>query len=258
MKRSVETLLHDGFILVYNQDKLDVVKTAEALMQAGISNMEVTCRIQKPLEKIERLHRELPEMTIGAASLIDFPEMLDTYNQLHSGDQLPNLAQVVDAGADYLVSAAAFRKESYDAYANRLPMIPGCASTTEILTQYSMGANFCKIFPAAQCGGPAFIKSVDPALHKMISMVPTGGTNSKNIPEYIAAGVLVVGASFSMIDKSVMAKVVDEQDYGALAAEFAKLKEQIDRQRAQMWPSLDWASCSAEDVTQATGRHFNL
>ena len=40
------TLLRDGFILVFNQDKLDIVKTAEALLAAGIGNMEVTCRIR--------------------------------------------------------------------------------------------------------------------------------------------------------------------------------------------------------------------
>ena len=32
IKSTITTLLKDGFILVYNQDKLDVVRTAEALI----------------------------------------------------------------------------------------------------------------------------------------------------------------------------------------------------------------------------------
>jgi len=60
IKSTITTLLRDGFILVFNQDKLDIVKTAEALMKAGVNNMEVTCRINKPLEKLTRLRKELP------------------------------------------------------------------------------------------------------------------------------------------------------------------------------------------------------
>ncbi len=49
IKSTITTLLRDGFILVFNQNKLDIVKTAEALIKAGINIMEVTCRINQPL-----------------------------------------------------------------------------------------------------------------------------------------------------------------------------------------------------------------
>jgi len=45
IKGTITILLRDALILVFNQDKLDVVKTAEALIEAGVNNMEVTCRI---------------------------------------------------------------------------------------------------------------------------------------------------------------------------------------------------------------------
>ena len=72
IKNTLTTIIRDGFILVFNEDKLDIVKTAEALIEAGFGNMEVTCRIRKPLEKLQRLRRELPKFCAGAASLIDF------------------------------------------------------------------------------------------------------------------------------------------------------------------------------------------
>ena len=257
VKSTIETLLRDGFILVFNQDKLDVVKTAEALVKAGINNMEVTCRIKQPLEKISRLRKELPDFAAGSASLIDSPQMLELYNMTHPEDPLPSVTQVVDAGACYLVSAINFSDAGFKKFAGRIPMIPGCGSATEIVSQFSKGANLCKIFPAKQLGGPVFVKAIDPAIHKTISLVPTGGTNAGNIPDYIDAGVLVLGGSFSMIDKSTMKKIVDEQDYELLAGELKKIKELIDKLRADKYPGIDFASASIEQISQTTGRNFN-
>ena len=258
IKCTIETLLRDGFILVFNQDMLDVVKTAEALIKAGINNMEVTCRIKKPLEKMSRLRKELPDFATGSASLIDSPQMLELYNKAHPEDPLPSLAQVVDAGACYLVSAINFSDAGFEKFAGRIPMIPGCGSATEIVSQFSKGANLCKIFPAKQLGGPVFVKAIDPAIHKTISLVPTGGTNPGNIPDYIDAGVLVLGGSFSMIEKSTMKKIVDEQDYELLAEELKKIKELIDKLRADKYPGIDFSSASIEQISQATGRNFNI
>jgi 2-dehydro-3-deoxyphosphogluconate aldolase/(4S)-4-hydroxy-2-oxoglutarate aldolase len=257
-KDTVRTLLRDGLILVFNQDKLDVVETARALIEAGVNNMEVTCRISRPLEKLSRLRGELPDFVAGAASLIDFQEMLDVYNKAHPDDPLPTLAQVAEAGASFLVSAANFRDDSYEKYAGRIAMIPGCGTVTEIVSQFSKGANLCKIFPARQLGGPAYVKAIDPAIHKTISLVPTGGTNAENIPDYIDAGILVLGGSFSMIDKAAMKKIVEEQDYGLFAEELKKTKLLIDKARADKWPSLDFATASVEQISEITGRNFNL
>jgi 2-dehydro-3-deoxyphosphogluconate aldolase/(4S)-4-hydroxy-2-oxoglutarate aldolase len=258
IKDTITTLLKDGFILVFNQNKLDIVKTAEALTKAGVNNMEVTCRINKPLEKLARLRKEMPDFAAGTASLIDFPEMLDVYNKANPQDPLPSVQEVVDAGACYLVSAVNFSNASYKKYAGQLPIIPGCGSATEVVSQFSKGANLCKIFPAKQLGGPAFVKAIDPAIHKTISLVPTGGTNPGNIPDYIDAGVLVLGGSFSMIDKATMKKILDEQDYTLLAKELTIIKQLIDRLRAEKYPDIDFSKASIEQISRATGRNFNI
>jgi len=258
IKSTITTLLRDGFILVFNQDKLDIVKTAEALIKAGVNNMEVTCRISKPLEKLGRLRKELPDFVAGVASLIDSSAMLDVYRKVHPKDPLPSVQEVADAGACYLVSACNFSDETFKKYAGRTAIIPGCGSVTEIISQFSKGANLCKIFPARQLGGPAFIKAIDPAIHKTICLVPTGGTNPANIPDYIDAGVLVLGGSFSMIEKPTMKKIVDEQDYNSLAEELTKIKQLIDKLRAEKYPDIDFAGASAEQISRITGRNFNI
>ena len=258
IKNTTESLLRDGFILVFNQDKLNVVKTAEALIKAGVNNMEVTCRIKQPLEKLSRLRKELPDFVTGSASLIDSPQMLALYNKAHPDDPLPSLEEVVDAGACYLVSAINFSDAGFEKYAGRIPMIPGCGSATEIISQFSKGANLCKVFPAKQLGGPTFVKAIDPAIHKTISLVPTGGTNPSNISDYIDAGVLVLGGSFSMIEKSMMKKIVDEQDYELLAGELKKIKQLIDKQRTAKYPDIDFTSASLDMISRSTGRNFNI
>jgi len=258
IKSVITTLLRDGLILVFNQDKLDVVKTADALIKAGVNNMEVTCRISKPLEKLEKLCCELPNFVAGAASMIDSPEMLGVYNKVNPDDPLPSLSQAADADAQFLVSAGNFRDESYEKFAGKISMIPGCGTVAEIMDQFSKGANLCKVFPAKELGGPAFVKAIDPAIHKTISLVPTGGTNAGNIPDYIDAGVLVLGGSFSMIEKATMKKVIDEQDYELLANELTTIKKLIDNCRRQKYPDINFAKASIEKISQTTGRNFNI
>ena len=171
---------------------------------------------------------------------------------------MPSVDEVVDAGAHYIVSAVNFRKATYEKYAGKLPIIPGCGSATEIIQQFSLGANLCKVFPAKELGGPAFIKAVDPAIHKLISLVPTGGTNMQNIPDYIDAGVLVLGGSFNAIEKPVFAKIIEQQDYKLLACELKKTKELIDSKGSQKWPKLDFTKASIEQISKVTGRNFNI
>ncbi|MBN1124254.1 MAG: hypothetical protein JXA82_04540 [Sedimentisphaerales bacterium] len=258
LRETITTLLQDGFILVFNQDKLDVVKTAQSLLEAGVRNMEVTCRIRKPLEKIERLKRELPDFIAGCASLLDYPAMLNRYNASHQDDPLPTVSQAVDTGADYIVSAVNFRPETYQQFSGKVGIIPGCGSTNEIVEQFSLGANLCKLFPAKQLGGPGFVKAVDPAIHKQISIVPTGGTNPDNMPQYIDAGVLVLGGSFSLIDKDTLKMIVDEQNYDLLTRRLKKAKMLIDDCRTAKWPDIDMRSAGIKNISKTTGRDFNL
>jgi len=258
IKSTITTLLRDGFILVFNQDKLDIVRTAQALIEAGVNNMEMTCRISNSLDKLTRLRKELPDFAAGMASLVDSAAMLDIYNKANPQDPLPSVQDAAEAGACYLVSAINFTDQSYEKFGGKVLMIPGCANAGEVVSQFAKGANLCKLFPAKQLGGPAFVKAIDAPLHKIISLAPMGGTNQENIPDYIDAGVLILGGSFSMIEKATMKKIVDEQDYDLLAHELTAIKHLIDTLRAEKYPDIDFAKASVEEISRATGRDFNI
>lgn len=143
VKSTIETLVRDGFILVFNEDDLDVIKTAHALIEAGINNMEVTCRIKNPLDNMRRLRKELPNFMAGAGSLIDFTGMREEYNRYHGDDPLPTVERVVSLGMNYIVSAANFSPQAYDNFLGRVAIIPGCGTVTEILNQFSL-VKFCE------------------------------------------------------------------------------------------------------------------
>jgi len=60
-----------------------------------------------------------------------------------------------------------------------------------------------------------------------------------------------------MIENSTMKKIIDEQDYGLLAGELKRIKELIDKLRAEKYSGINFRSASIEQISQATGRHFN-
>jgi len=61
-----------------------------------------------------------------------------------------------------------------------------------------------------------------------------------------------------MIEKPTMKKIVDEQDYNLLANEFTKIKQLIDKRRTEKYPDIDFATASIKQISQITGRNFNI
>jgi 2-keto-3-deoxy-6-phosphogluconate aldolase len=127
-----------------------------------------------------------------------------------------------------------------------------------VLAQYELGASFCKLFPASLVGGVKWLDAVDPAIHRFIPIMPTGGTTCENIPDYVKAGTLIFGGSFSMIPKETLNRIETEQDYALLAEEFGKIKAVIDAARAQKYPGLDFKTATLGQIEAATGRDYNV
>jgi isopropylmalate/homocitrate/citramalate synthase len=60
------------------------------------------------------------------------------------------------------------------------------------------------------------------------------------------------------VGRATMKKIIDEQDYELLAEELKKIKQLIDKQRAEKYPDIDFATASVEEISRATGRNFNI
>jgi 2-dehydro-3-deoxyphosphogluconate aldolase/(4S)-4-hydroxy-2-oxoglutarate aldolase len=74
---------------------------------------------------------------------------------------------------------------------------------TEILTAWNAGADMVKVFPAAQLGGPEYLKALRGPLPQIL-LVPTGGVNLQNAGAFIKAGAAALGAGGELVDKKAV------------------------------------------------------
>ena len=61
-----------------------------------------------------------------------------------------------------------------------------------------------KVFPAAQLGGPEYIKALRGGLLPQILLVPTGGVNLQNAGAFIKAGATALGVGGELVDKKAV------------------------------------------------------
>lgn len=253
-KKSIRNILRDGFIFVHTHDDIEPLETARALDKAGFSNMEITCRIKAPLEALEKIKQEMPDFTVGMASLIDDPACLKRFSR--AGLNLPSLKEAVDAGADYCVSAGSFREESYRAFGKKLPLIPGCSTASEVIRQFGLGASFIKIFPAKFLGAADFIKALDAPLHKKISFVPMGGISIKLMEEYFKAGCFVSGGSYNLFTAEQKQEICQDKDIQLLVKLLVEIKEVIFQARKKYFPEIDFFNMGLDQIAKKSGRLF--
>ena len=77
-----------------------------------------------------------------------------------------------------------------------LPLLPGAATVSEILSLQEAGFSAVKFFPASAAGGPGFIKSLISPMPS-IRVCPTGGITLASAPDWLAlANVPCVGGSW--------------------------------------------------------------
>jgi 2-dehydro-3-deoxyphosphogluconate aldolase/(4S)-4-hydroxy-2-oxoglutarate aldolase len=158
----------------------DALPMAEALLEGGIDVIEVTLRRPGGLPGIERIRRQLPEICVGAGTL------------LSAGD----VARACDAGASFGLSPGSSPVLVDAVLKHRLPFIPGVATPSEIMQAHEAGFSLMKLFPAGQLGGIDMLKALQGPFAN-IRFCPTGGVSLTNLLSYLALpNVAMVGGSW--------------------------------------------------------------
>ena len=185
-----------------------VVQLAKALHAGGIELMEVT---------FDQKNTETHADTMAAISAIN-QAMGD---KMCIGAGTVTTVELVEkaraAGAKYIVSPD-FQPDVI-ARTRELDMVslPGAFTATEISNAYRAGADFIKVFPAAQAG-TAYIKAIRGPLNH-IPLLAVGGVNEKNAADFIKAGCAGIGVGGNLVNKEWIAN--GEWDkITALAREF--------------------------------------
>ena len=104
---------------------------------------------------------------------------------------LDQCKQAVECGAKFIVSPG------FDegAWSVSVPITPGCVTPSEIMAAMKLGLTVVKFFPAGVYGGLSAMKTLSGPFGG-IKFIPTGGVNSHNIGEFIAAPFIhAVGGS---------------------------------------------------------------
>ena len=117
------------------------------------------------------------------------------------------------AGASAIISPGTNPEVVRWCIAHRVPVIPGCATPTEVEACMRMGLDFVKLFPAEVVGGVKMLKALGGPYGNM-KFMPTGGISAQNAAEYLAPpNVLCCGGSWM-----VPGGLLDAGDFDAIEA----------------------------------------
>ena len=184
----VERLEARGVIAVIRiADASMLQSVAAALIDGGVTAIEVTMTVPRAVDLIAELAATLPEAAlVGAGTVLDAATARD----------------VIGAGARFVVSPI-FKRELIEAcHAEDVPMMPGCFTPTEIYTAWSAGADIVKVFPSTALG-PTFIKDVRGPLPQ-VRLMPTGGVSAENAGDWIRAGAVAIGVGTALVDQATV------------------------------------------------------
>ncbi|MDO5693106.1 MAG: bifunctional 4-hydroxy-2-oxoglutarate aldolase/2-dehydro-3-deoxy-phosphogluconate aldolase [Pseudomonadota bacterium] len=176
-----ELAAHGPVIPVIVLERLDdALPMAEALLAGGVRVLEVTLRSNAALPAIERIARALPQAIVGAGTL-------------RGPDDARRAAA---AGARFGVSPGYTAALGKACRQLGLPLLPGVATSSELMAALDDGHRFLKLFPAEAVGGLALLKSWASPFADA-SFCPTGGITPANAPAYLALpNVRCVGGSW--------------------------------------------------------------
>ncbi len=210
------TMKETGVVPVfYNSDPEVCKHVIKACFEGGMRVFEFTNRgdyAHHVFLEVSRYTRDnLQGMILGAGSIIDGA----------------TATLYIQNGANFIVSPVL--NEEIGRICNRRKILwsPGCGSLTEISKAEELGAEIVKIFPAAEVGGPSFVKNIKGPM-PWTSIMPTGGVEPTydNLMKWFSAGVWCVGMGSNLFSK----KSIEGHDYAAitkLAKETVELIKKI-------------------------------
>lgn len=169
------------------EDADQAVPLAKALVAGGLPAAEVTFRTEAAEEAIRRIVAEVPEMLVGAGTVLT-KEQAD---------------RAIAAGVKFIVSPGFNPEITKYVIDKGMLMMPGTATPGEMEQAMSMGLDVVKFFPAEQNGGVAKLKAVA-GPYANLRWMPTGGVNEKNMLDYLSFNKIIACGGTWMVKKDLI------------------------------------------------------
>lgn len=161
-------------------DLTQAVPLARALVEGGLTVLEVTLRTPVALAAVSAIAAAVPGAIVGVGSVIDAKQF----------------ASSASAGATFAVSPGVTSELIEAALAGSLPWLPAAQTVSEVLRLRAHGYDFLKFFPAESSGGLNFLRSLAGPVAD-VSFCPTGGIDALKAPNYLQLpNVRCVGGSW--------------------------------------------------------------
>ena len=189
----------------------EAVAVCGAIAKGGVKPIEITMTVPGAIDAIKELKSAMGDnVLLGAGTVLD-----------------PETARaVVLAGAEFVVCPTLNLEVIEVCRRYSKIVIPGAFTPTEILTAWEAGADIVKVFPAT-VGGPRYLRDIRGPLPQ-IRLMPVGGVNIDNTPDFIKAGAVAVAVGTSLVDR----KAVSEGKYDIITENARKFVEVVKLARA--------------------------
>jgi 2-dehydro-3-deoxyphosphogluconate aldolase/(4S)-4-hydroxy-2-oxoglutarate aldolase len=184
IQENISKVKESGLIAIIrgNYTYLQLQNIAKTLSGNGVRVMEITLNSLDALNSITKLKKEFGEKIILGAGTVR---------------NVSQLEQVIEAGAEFSIAPNLDLESVELSIRKDFLHLPGVFTATEIQVAHNAGSRLVKLFPS-DVVGPKYLKALRAPIDD-IDIVPTGGINSKNMHEYIAAGAVAVGVASSLV-----------------------------------------------------------
>ena len=173
------------------------IPLGEALLTGGIKTIEITLRTSAALNAIEQLAKHLPEIYVGAGTILT----------------KENATRAKNSGAKFCVSPGTTSSIIDACNECNISLLPGASTVSEMLTLSEAGFSEIKFFPASAAGGIPFIKSLVSPLPNL-KFCPTGGISYETASGWLSlVNVSCVGGSWI-----APAKDINDQNFSEITA----------------------------------------
>ena len=160
---------------------------AEAVCGSGLPIVEVTMTIPGAVSVIAELMRHRSDIIVGAGTISD----------------IETARRCLDAGAGFLTSPGLDLAIVEFAVKRGVVILPGALTPSEVMAAWKAGADFVKVFPCSQVGGPDYIRALKKPFPQ-IPLIASGGVNQKNAAEFILAGAAALGIGQHLIHQNAI------------------------------------------------------
>jgi len=211
-EKNLQEIINCGVVAIVRvASAQEAVEVCMAVAKGGVKPIEVTMTVPGAIDAIKEFKSVVKdEVLVGAGTVLD-----------------PETARaVILAGAEFVVSPTLNLEVIEVCRRYSKIVIPGTFTPTEILTAWEAGADIVKVFPAT-VGGSQYFRDIKGPLPQ-IRLIPTGGVNLENTPDFIRAGAVAVAAGTSLVDK----KALSERNFDLITETAKKFVEAVKLARA--------------------------